>query len=169
MSTFAEKIGLQKTFHYELNINQEEFGTLLKHKIGPKDFGYFFDIIDLFSFSGKAYKGSVTSNGFKIRKIRGFFSTNNNQVTATGTLVQQDKLYVHTVISGVNYSLYIFAFSLIFLPFVMFRSGFDEENPILFFIIAFIVVFHYFSIRRGIERLKEDMEKDFQLESSKND
>lgn len=161
MSAFLEKIGLQKSFTCELEIRQVDLVSRLRKHVDDRNLSFFFDILDVFSFNKNEYKGHVTDRGFKIRRKRKLFSRNSNQAVATGTFVQKDqKVQINVVISGANYALYVFSLIAIVFPFLIYNGHFEGfKNPFLFFIILFMLIIHYFIIRKGVKTLKQDLEQ----------
>ncbi len=169
MKSILEKLKLTDHLTTELVIDKQDFVKRFISNIDQGDTGVFFSAFEVFSSSNNQYKGTVSFDTFKIRRRRRFFDMNTSLAIAEGKFTQKENvLVIESTISG---------FRGVFIPFIVFLVFFY-----VVFIISFIVsdapgnkgwfiipfLFHaalmlgipYLMMRRGVSRLKYELERD---------
>ncbi|HOX81899.1 MAG TPA: hypothetical protein PLJ60_11690 [Chryseolinea sp.] len=170
MKELLERIKLIVHFTIELEIEKPVFVNKLIQNIDEGDTGTFFSPFEAFSSSKNNYKGKVAFDQFKIRRRRKFFDTNMNLATAKGAFKQVDKnVVIQTEINGFNGMLipyYIFV-PIFYLLFIIGFAFADSSPQELWYIIPFMIVhatlmlgFPYFFMRRGVSKMKYELERD---------
>ena len=181
MENFLRKIKLIDSFSTTLNTTKSEFTSALRNNVDEGDIdGFFSGAFEVFTSSDNKFKGSVNHNGFKIRKRRWFFERNFGKATATGNLREQhNSLVIHTEINAFNsHMVFMFGalivFYLVFFTMV-FGSIFSENSDFPVFVPIFVIIhaafmfgIPYFMMRKGVRRMKQDLEREFHFIISKS-
>ena len=157
-------------------MEKNDFVTRFKGHVDKGGIGPFDGIFDPFSSSKNDYRGSVDLNGFKIKRRRKFFDRNKFMVIASGTYRQRlDKLEIVTEVDGLN-RLVIPVFVIVLLFYIFFISAFSfaaTQGDANFFSFLPFILLHgllmigipYFMIRKSVQNMIRDLEKDFLLMS----
>lgn len=181
MENFLKKIKLIDSFSTTLNTTKSEFTSALRNNVDEGDVdGMFSGAFEAFSSSNNKFKGSVSFNGFKIRKRRRFFEKNFGKAIATGNVREQgDTLVVNTQINAWHNFMFFF-FGFITVGYIIFFGVFLNQafsfDDGLSFVAPLFILFHamlmfgipYFIMRRGVKRMKQDLEREFHFILSKS-
>jgi hypothetical protein len=166
MKTFLERIKLVDHLTTEVPLERREFVEKLKANVDPGDTGTLFVFPEIFSKSKNEYKGSVTYDDFKIRRKKKIFEFNSMLAVATGQLRQTDKgVIVDAEINGFH-SVYILFAALAAMVYVGFIVMLITQRvgwyllPLIVLHAAFMLGIPYMMIRRGVSRMKYDLERD---------
>lgn len=102
MNNFLKKIKLRDTITFELNCSKSDFIEKFKTNVEYSDLGYTpFEAFEVFSSSRFEYKGTINSQGFKIKKKRKLFDGQQTFAIARGTFVENiDRLIITTEINS---------------------------------------------------------------------
>lgn len=171
MNDFFKRIKLTDHLKTELEVSKSDFINAFKNQIKPSDLGLFSDFSDVFSSSKKEYKGSIDNKEFLIKKKKRFFDTKMSFAKVHGTYREVGgKLIIDSEIKGFDTKMYFFfGFAIIFyLIFIGIVSFVDLDNESRFFILPFIFVhavmmfgIPYFMMRRSVNKMKYDLEREF--------
>ncbi|PTX12245.1 hypothetical protein C8N40_11443 [Pontibacter mucosus] len=170
MKDFFRKIKLVDNLTTEIEIQRNEFVARLKENVDEGSTSLFSDMFDVFSSSSNEYKGTIRMEYFKLRRRRRFFDMNMNVAVAKGTFTQKEKiLIVDTEIngfSGMMIPFYMFAiiFYLIFISTFLFAENIEGASfafPFLVIHAAFMFGLPYFVMRRSVDRMKHELEREF--------
>ena len=172
MKDFLKRIKLIDNLQTELEIERTDFVHKLSQHVDEGSTGIFSDAFDVFSKSKNEYKGKVDINGFKIKRRKRLFDTNINLAVASGRYNQKgNKLIIDTEINGFS-PIFIpfFIFCLLFYPIfiTIFLFAENTDTATMLFAIPFILLhgsfmlgIPYFLMRRGVKRLKRELEREF--------
>ena len=169
MNKLLTKLKLLKESTIELPVEKYDFVSILKSHVDEKDLGYFSDMGDVFYSSDAEYKGRINSYGFELKKRRKFFDYNMNFALAKGHFNQQgDILQINMEINAfTNPIKLLFIIVPIFYLFsiVMIIAQGEAETsmaiiPLLLFHALFMFGIPYFIMRRSVNRMKYDLERD---------
>lgn len=171
MKSILERLRLVDHLTTEIPIEKKDFIDKLTRNVDQGDIGIFLSAFEAFSSSKNEYKGTVTFDSFKIRRRRRLFDMNLGLVVAEGSFRQKDNiLVVEATIRG---------FQGIFIPFLLFIAFFYVAFIISFivsgtqgstgwFFIPFIFIhaammlgIPCYIMRRGVSRMKYELERDF--------
>jgi hypothetical protein len=163
------KIKLIDSLTINLQIDKEEFVKRLSSVTDNYSLNGISDFFDTFSSSKNEFKGQVDLNGFKIKRRRRFFDTNMNFALITGTFSESnDGLIIDTEINGFHSFIIIFYLILIIFYSCIFVGLVCSTNALELLAIPFLLVhglfmfsIPYFTIRRGIKRIKYELEREF--------
>lgn len=170
MRELLKKFKLIDDFKFEIEILKSEFVHKLSGNVKEDNLGYFSDLFDVFSSDRRTYKGEVDAQGFKIKRRRKFFDTQNQTALATGSYRQYgDQLIIEGEVVGnqsINSFVIFFSifYGLILFLFLGFRNSVDIPFPVLLLILAhgvFMFSIFFFIFRRNTRKMKEDLEKEF--------
>ncbi|EDP95109.1 hypothetical protein U8527_12910 [Kordia algicida OT-1] len=165
MDDFLERIKVLKRKQIKLPISKSEFINRFRQNVDEGDIGMFSGTFEAFSSSKNKYKGSISSNSFKMRKRRELFDRGRNLAKITAQFRQQeDHTLIDLEIKGFHYFIifyYVFItiFYIIFLSF----SGFLAFETFAIFIIIHAVLMYclpYFFMRKQTKNTAEDIEKE---------
>lgn len=166
---FLEKIKLIDYLNTELKIGKQQFVERLSSVVDEGSIGVFSNPFEAFSSSENEFKGHVTYDGFRIRRRRKFFDASMNIAIATGNFVEQDgSLKIKTVINGSTkvfipfYIILIIFYSIFFVAISISKDN-DSSWAIPFLLLhaSFMFGIPYFMMRRGVKRLKREIEREF--------
>jgi hypothetical protein len=171
MKSILERLRLVDHLTIEIPIEKKEFIDKLTRNVDQDDMGIFFSAFEAFSSSKNEYKGTVTFDSFKIRRRRRLFDLNICLAVAEGSFRQKENLLVvEATIRG---------FQRIFIPFLFFTAFIyvaciisvivsDTPGNMGWFFIPFIFIhaammlgIPYYIMRRGVSRMKYELERDF--------
>jgi hypothetical protein len=179
MEEFLKKIKLLNEFTVNLNIDKNIFASAFKNQVEEKDIDSFLSsAFEVFSSNKKRYKGFVNFNEFKIREKQSFGNRKFGNIKAIGRFSQKgERLEILTKINGwTNFMFIYFGFTLVFYCVFLglFFSGFTSINNEFYFILPFIFIHAIFmfglpiyQIRKGVSKLKDDLEREFHFVVSK--
>lgn len=169
MKNFLKKIGLIDALTTELVIDRRTFIHRLKENVDHSSNGIF----STFNSSKKEYRGTVGYDNFEISRREFYAQQNQMQAKANGKIYERGgKLIVESEISGYTPWLFVFlifivVFYCIFLG-TFFYGGFGAESGFPFFVIpfflfhgCFMVLVPYKALKRSVEKLKHDLEREF--------
>jgi hypothetical protein len=171
MKSVLERLKLIDHLTTELRIGKYEFVEELRRNVDEGGTGIFLSSFEAFSSSKNEYKGVVTSDSFRIRRRRRFFDMAISMAVAEGSFRQRENmLIIESTIS---------AFRTVFMPFiglilvgyisliVAFVSS-DTPGESGWFFLPFILIhaaimlgIPYFIMRRGVARMKYELEREF--------
>jgi hypothetical protein len=169
--SILERLKLIDHLTIEIPIDKQEFVDRLRATVDKGDTGILFSAFEALSSSKKEYKGLVTPNSFKLRRRRKFFDMNMAFATAEGSFRQKDNLLVieSSIVGFQQFYVVFIAFLFLFYVGVIISVIFsDTPGAMRWFIIPFFI-FHsalmfgvpYLIMRRGVSRLKYDLEREF--------
>ncbi|CAN5450562.1 hypothetical protein BH09BAC3_BH09BAC3_14610 [soil metagenome] len=164
MNEFLKKIGLLDHMIIELLIRQSDFVDTLQANVDPKKVGLF----EAFSSSKNMYKGSVSYDGFEIRRKKKIFETTLNLTKATGKISQLgEKLIVNIEVNGFHWLTIVFvamiaSFYAIFIAISLTVDIGDVMFviPVLLVHALFMLGIPYIALRRGLTTTKYNLERD---------
>ena len=174
-TSILERLRLVDHLTTEIPIEKKDFVDRLTRNVDQGDIGTFLSAFEQFSSSKNEYKGTVTFDSFKIRRRRRLFDMNMNLAVAEGSFRQKENiLVVEATITG---------FRRIFIPFLFFIAFFyvafiisfiisftvsDTPGYMGWFLMPFIFIhaammlgIPYYMMRRGVSRMKYELERDF--------
>lgn len=176
MEDFLRRIKLIDDMSLRLNVTTTEFVSKLRSHVDEEDINSLFSgLFEAFSSSKKKYKGEVDSRGFHIRKKRQLFKKQRMTAYAKGNYrLNGDILVVNAVINPFNFNKillkgFLFICYLTFLFYLIFDEVLLKDLfnnlPIPFLLFGFVAMFvmPYFSLRRSVSNMKDDLEKQFLL------
>lgn len=168
MNDFFRKIKIIQPFSIILDITKQKFVSELSKVTENSDLGMFSIVFEAFDSDNKEFIGKVSQTGFKIRRKIKMFDTKNTVAIAEGTFKESDnKLLIEGTINGFN-NFFYFIYGIIIISFVLFiiTFSFNQENST--FILNYILfqglimfIIPYFVIRRSVNRLKYELEREF--------
>ncbi|MCR9174191.1 MAG: hypothetical protein NXI10_16965 [bacterium] len=125
---------------------------------------------DVFSRNDKNYKGSITYQGFEIRRKRKFFDVNMNFTLIKGTFEPNgDSLQLHIELRAfhplliVYYAFLTVIYSVFLISFVV-SGGFDGNYFLFpFFLVhgLFMAGVPYLVLKRGLKKTLYEIEREF--------
>jgi hypothetical protein len=168
MKDFLRKIKLITSFTTELRISKQDFVERLSAITNEGSTGLFSGTFDIFSSNKKEYKGSVTFDEFQLKRRQKAFDTSYNFCTAKGILSENNgQLTIETEINGFNNWMTIFfLFFILLFSIIIFTALSNSKTPaflfpVIFFQGALVCTLPFLAIRRSVERLKYDLEREF--------
>ena len=168
MKAFLRKIKIIDSFTMTLPMPQQAFVAKLAAITELGSTRMFVSPFALFSSRDWAYVGVVTDESFKIQRHGRYLDANGSAVTASGTLTEENgQVRIETELNA--------AYTFLFNAFVIVLPlGIGIAAPIIFpnkesllisllmtIIFGFVSLMFYFSVRRSVERMKEDLERAF--------
>ncbi|SKC84374.1 hypothetical protein [Ohtaekwangia koreensis] len=171
MKSVLEKLKLIDHLTTELPIEKYEFVEKLRRNVDQGDTGVFLSPFEAFSSSKNEYKGTVTFDSFKIRRRRRFFDMAMNLAVAEGSFRQRENLLIiESTIKGFR-SVFILFIGFMFLVYTGIIASFVSSDtpgdpgwffvPFIFIHAAIMFGIPYFVMRRGVARMKYELERDF--------
>jgi hypothetical protein len=169
MKNFLIRIKLIDYLSTSLSISRNEFVDRLYSITDEGSIGMFAESMGVFSSSSNEFRGHVDFDGFRIKRRRRFFEPNMNIAIATGIITENNgRLNIETEINGFN-NFMIFFYCILILFYSIFIFGFIfSDNNGGFFALPFILIhgafmfsLPYFMIRRSVNRLKYELEREF--------
>jgi hypothetical protein len=171
MKAILEKLKLVDYLTTELPIDKKDFIDKLKMHVDQGDIGIFFSAFEVFSSSKNEYKGTVTSDSFKIRRRRKFFDMTMSPAIAEGSFRQREnRLIIESTIKGFH-GIFIPFIALLLIFYIAFILSFIFSDnpgamglfmiPFIFIHAAFMLGIPYFIMRRSVSRMKYELERDF--------
>jgi hypothetical protein len=171
MKSVLERLGLVDHLTTEIPIEKRDFVDKLTRNVDQGDIGIFLSAFEAFSSSKNEYKGTVTFDSFKIRRRRRLFDMNISLAVAEGSFRQKDNiLVVEATIRGFQ-RIFIPFLILIAFVYVAFIISFIVSDtpgnmgglfiPFIFIHAAIMLGIPYYIMRRGVSRMKYELERDF--------
>jgi len=170
MDKILKKVGLLTYCQFKLNTDQGTFANKLNDIVENKSLDIFSDMGDVFSRNEKNYKGSVTHQGFEIRRKRKLFDMNMNFTKIKGTFEQnKDALQLNIELRAFHpfltfYYVFLAIIYSIFLISFIFTGGFDGNYFVLPFILVhalFMAGIPYLVLKRGLKKTLYEIEREF--------
>jgi hypothetical protein len=169
MQDFLTKIKLINHFTMELQMNKQTFVSRLSAITDEGSTGLFSNPFEVFSSNKKAYKGHVAFDEFSIEKQRLAFRASYDFTIAKGVLTENNgRLTIETEVRGFNnYMLFYYILLIVvYSAFIVFVIGSGGKAPL--FVVPFIALhgalmfaIPYFMMKRGVERMIYDLEREF--------
>ena len=169
MKEYLRKLKLVDTLSMEIDISQIEFVEKLQNIVDKGSIGLFAEPFEMLNSGKNEYKGQVNFEGFKIRKRRKFFDSISSISSAEGAFFEQN--------SKLRIDIEINCFSSFLIPVLIFLVilysislvtilGSDGETALIaipFLLIhgTILTTLPYFMMRRSIQKLKYDLEREF--------
>lgn len=174
-----QDIKLIDSLRLELPIEKNRFIENLKSTVEKGDVRYYSSFGDLFVKGKKHYRGEVTYEDFKIKKKSSMFENNMTMAVAKGTYQSSETgVTINVEINGfskmmIPFYIMITVFYLIFIS-IMISTPSDDSGmswiglPFLILHAAFMFGIPYVIARRGVKRLKYDLERELYFLSQKD-
>jgi hypothetical protein len=166
-----ERLKLIDHLTIEIPIDKQEFVNRLRNTVDKGDTGVFSSVFETLVSSKKEYKDTVTPDSFKLRRRRKFFDTNMTLTTAEGSFSQRDNLLVieSTIIGFRQVHLVFIAVILLIYAGVILSLILSDATESMRWLTIPIIILHsaiafgipYLVMRRGVSRLKYDLEREF--------
>lgn len=167
LKAFLKKIKLIKNFSIDIPLNTTELIRKLDHIVDEDSYNFF----EGFFPDKNIFKGEVNSHGFKIKRK---LSRNTNVMTvAYGSFIEHNETTkINVEIIGYDTFMKIFyCFQMIFWAIILFSmliSGINHNLEVgsalavvfLFGMIVIMIIGPYFMMRRSMERMKYDLERE---------
>jgi hypothetical protein len=178
MEEFFRKYGLIDDLNFTLKIDKQIFARKLADKVDTGSIGTMSGAFEGWESSNNDYKGQVNNNGFRIRRRKTFFQNNGLGLPiAEGKFtVDGDQLIVDTSIR-VNTKFIVpilFVMGFVYLSFISFGVFSINDSEAFFFLpfillhMALMIGLPYYFMKRGVTRMKKDLERDFFFIASKD-
>jgi len=172
MKEFLEKIKLVDYMTTEIEMQKDEFVKKFKESVDEGSVDFFSGAFDVFSSSKNEYKGHVGLKDFEIKRRKRMFDVNMSFAVAKGKFKSnEENIIVETEINGfsgmmIPFYLFLILFYLGFVGMIFFagETGNDEvlmAFPFLIIHAVFMLGIPYFMMRRGVKRMKYELERDF--------
>lgn len=174
MTNLLQKLKLIETIQFQLNTSKEEFIKSFKNNVDESDLGFSDSFFEALTSSKNEYKGTIDRHSFKIRRRRKFFDTNRNMFAlAQGEFSEKEsQLDLKIEIIGFHKSMkffygFILVFYVIFLLGFIFSFSTNEDSiplivlPFLLLHAVFMMGIPYFLMRRSVQNMKYELERDF--------
>jgi len=174
MNDFLRKINLVKDITIQLSVSKIDFTKKFRDNVDESDLG--FVPFEAFQSSKNEYKGNIDGSAFELKKRRRLFDTNYSFAEVTGSLIERnDKLIIEAEIFGFKKRMIILFTFVIFFYLIAFAGMVLGNGDIPFFILPFLFIhmsimlgIPYFIIRRSVNRMAYDLERDFHYWVTKN-
>ena len=171
MKSILKRLRLVDHLTTEIPIEKKDFVDRLTRNVDQGDIGTFLSAFEVFSSSKNEYKGTVTFDSFKIRRRRRLFDVSMGLAVAEGSFRQKENiLVVEATITGFRRIFIPFLFFIAFF-YVAFTISFIVSNapgnmgwfviPFIFIHAAMMLGIPYYMMRRGVSRMKYELERDF--------
>lgn len=172
MKRLLERLKLIDYLTTEIAIERRVLVDRLTKSVDSGKTSFIFSSFEAFGSSKNEYKGIVTYDGFKIRKRRKLFDSGISLAVAEGTFRQKDdRVIVDSTITGFRRYFIFFLVVLLFFylgSIISFFISYDNSSNALGWIVIPFVIVHaafmlgipYFIIRRGVSKMKYDLERD---------
>ncbi|PUU70579.1 hypothetical protein DBB36_08070 [Flavobacterium sp. WLB] len=173
MDNFLRKINLVKDITIELPVSKIDFTEKFRNNVDEYDLG--FVPFEAFQSSKNEYKGNIDGSAFELKKRRRLFDTNYSFAEVTGSLIERnEKLIIDAEILGFKKRM-IIIFAFIVLFYLIFIAGMISVGDDTFIFLPFLLIhmsimlgIPYFIIRRSVNRMAYDLERDFHYWVTKN-
>jgi hypothetical protein len=169
MREFLKRLKLIDGMKTTLQTSKVEFVSRLYEITDEGSTGMMSDTFDVFSSSKNEFKGQINFDSFRIKRRRRFFDTNMNFAVANGTFTENNgQLTIDTEINGFNnFFIVFYVFLIVFYAIFIFglignssTEGF-EAIPFVLLHGTFMFGIPYFMMRRSVNRLKYELEREF--------
>jgi len=177
MNNFLRKINLVEDYNFELPTSKTDFISKFRRNVENSNLGFdFFEGFEALSSSNYEYKGYINEREFEIKRKRKLFEPNQSFATAKGTYKEvNEKLQLAIEINAFSNIMYFFLgivalFYLFFVSVILFGDNEIPSFVILFLFIhaAFMIGIPYFVMRRSINKIRYNLERDFYYWVTKN-
>jgi hypothetical protein len=166
MEQFLRRIKLVEDLQMILPIGKQAFIQTLRTQVDPPSFGLF----SLFEGGKNEYKGTVTENGFELRRRRRMFDSKLSISRSVGLVSQSgSQLHIDIIIKGYN-DYIVFMIIMIILVYgigivATFFAAFQNDKifsaaPFILVHATVMIGIFYAVVRRGVRRTKYDLERD---------
>ncbi|MTH15790.1 hypothetical protein [Flavobacterium sp. LC2016-01] len=174
MDTFLRKIQLIKDISIQLPVSKTDFIQKFRTNVDESDLS--FVPFEVFRSSTSEYKGNIDGSAFELKKRRRLFDTNYSFATVTGSLIDRnDKLIIDAEILGFKKRMIFFFAFIVLIYLIAFTGMMLGSDEIPFFVLPFLLIhmslmlgIPYFVIRRSVNRMAYDLERDFHYWVTKN-
>ncbi|TDO71484.1 hypothetical protein EV143_108138 [Flavobacterium chryseum] len=175
MNDFLRKIKLTKDIIIQLPVSKIDFIQKFRNNVDESNLDY--DPFEVFQSSINEYKGHIGDYIFEIKKRKKIFDTNYSFAKVTGELTEENnQLIINAEISCFRKRMIIFiVMALLFYSIFFISMVFNAENTVPFFMVPFLLIHMslmigvpYFIIRRSVNRMAYDLERDFHYWVTKN-
>lgn len=174
MDNFLRKINLIKDITIQLPVTKTEFIQKFRNNVDESDLGYV--PFEVFQSSTNEYKGNIENNTFELKKRKKIFDTNYSFAKVSGELAQEDnQLTINVEIFGFRKRMLIFVAFILLFYFIFFVGTISDSDTFPFFIFPFLLIhmslmliIPYFVVRRSVNRMAYDLERDFHYWVTKN-
>ena len=168
MPSFFEQLGLLKELELTYEVSQKTFIDLLEKNLDKDRYNPF----EVFTSSHFKYKGTIETDGFRVKKKRRLFDSKTGWISATGKLEEKgNKLSINLAIIGWNhYMTIVYVFILIYCVFA-FSTWLDMnemQSLTKWLFLLFIMLLHtallllapIILLRKSVKSLAETLPKD---------
>lgn len=167
MDNFLRKINLVKDITIQLPITKTEFIQKFRNHVDESDLGYV--PFEVFQSSTNEYKGNIQNNTFELKKRKKIFDTNYSFAKVIGEIIQENnELTINVEIVGFRKRILLFGVMILLFYLLFFVGAISNDDAFPFFILPFLMihmsvmlVIPYFVIRRSVNRMAYDLERDF--------
>lgn len=168
MSDFLRKINFIKDIVIQLPVSKIDF--IQKFRINVDESNLDYEPFEVFQSSTNEYKGYIGDYIFEIKKRRKLFDMNYPFFAkVTGELIEEnDQLTINTEISCLKKRMVLFLVIILLFYLSFFIMIFNDKNTVPFFMapfflihMSFMIGIPYFVIRRSVNRMAYDLERDF--------
>ncbi|OOV18603.1 hypothetical protein [Flavobacterium sp. LM4] len=169
MTEFLKKIKLIDNLIIELPININDLVKKIENFVDEDNY----DILEGFRSTKKIFKGKIDNKGFKIcRKLGGSNNTKVNTIAYGKFKELNAKTKIEIEIIGFDsFFKFFYCFLILFWGVMIFalilflKNGNQNQSefgmPIMFMLLSLITILPYFQMKRSIERMKYDLEREF--------
>lgn len=169
MKDFLRKIRLIDSFSTEIEIEKAVFVKRFKDHVDEGSTGIMFSAFEAFSSGKNEFKGSVSFEGFQVRRKRKLFEMNSGMAVATGNYHQKDNiLVIETEVNGFHGVFVLFYIMGLLMYPIFFVTTFLSDEPFPLFVIPFLFIhaafwfgIPYLAMRRSTQRMKYELEREF--------
>lgn len=174
MDNFLRKINLIKDITIQLPISKTEFIQKFRNNVDESDLSYV--PFEVFQSSKNEYKGYIGNNIFELKKRKKIFDTNYSFAKVIGELTQENnELTIDVEIFGFRKRMLIFAVFILLFYLIFFVGAISNSSDFPFFMFPFLLIhmfimliIPYFVIKRSVNRMAYDLERDFHYWVTKN-
>ncbi|WP_291145408.1 hypothetical protein [Flavobacterium sp. UBA7680] len=174
MNNFLRKIKLVKDITIQLPVSKIDFIQKFRNNVDESDLGYV--PFEVFQSSRNEYKGNIENNSFDLKRRKRLFDTGYSFAKVNGNLIQEnDKLVIDAEIIGFRKRMIIFFAFIVFFYLIAFTGMIltgDNVSliflPFLLFHMSIMLGIPYFVIRRSVNRMAYNLERDFHYWVTKN-
>ncbi|MDR6760458.1 hypothetical protein J2Y38_000637 [Flavobacterium sp. 2755] len=174
MNNFLKKINLIKNITIQLPVSKIDFIQKFRNNVDESDLGYV--PFEIFLSSRNEYKGNIENNSFELKKRKKLFDMNHSFAKVNGNLIQEnDKLTIDVEIIGFRKRMIIFFGFIIFFYLISIAGMISVGDNVTFIFLPFLFIhmsimlgIPYFIIRRSVNRMAYDLERDFHYWVTKN-
>lgn len=165
MIEILKKLKLADSFTLELPIDKQTFIERFNKRVEPSELGIFSSFFEGLSSNNSRYKGKVDRSGFKLRLRKGLSRYKQQKAIAEGDFEgKNDSLIIEVSINGMDITVYLSILALVILNILVglnilplrFEQG-AVRLAVLFFFWIFYLVMTYFTVRKSVKEIQEDL------------